>query len=334
MNNKGECKQLDKPKRSFFKNVFPVKGDSFKEALRKIVLLIAVIVFIVSGAMLVNILLIQPNKNKNVYNEIKDIYYSESADNAEDIKKVRENQLIKVRELNPDISGWIKISNTNIDNPVLMPPEEDSEYYLYRNYKKESTKYGSLFLDATVDLDNNYKNMVIYGHHMQDGSMFANLIKYSDLDFYKQNPIINFDTIKNIADWKIISIFKTNTRKEQGDIFQYIQTGFSSDIDFLNYVYNVRERSLIDIPVDVNENDELVTLSTCSYEFDDFRTVVVARKIRELEDSYVDVSNAKLNPDPLMPQIWYDKRGGTKPKISDFSTAYSNGEIDWYIPLD
>ena len=62
--------------------------------------------------------------------------------------------------------------------------------------------------------------------------------------------------------------------------------------------------------------------------------MIVARKVRESESSYVDVSNASMNSEPLMPQIWYDKRGGTKPRVSDFSTAYSNGEIDWYVPVD
>ncbi len=334
MKRRKDYRRSNTGKKSFFKNIFPTKGDSAGEIIRKIILLIAIIVFIISGIMLVNILFIQPNNNKSVYDEIRTVYYDESVNDSEDDNKVREERLKKVRELNSDIVGWINISNTQIDNPVLMPPKNDDNYYLYRNYKKEDTKYGSLFLDPTVDLNNNYKNIVIYGHHMKDGSMFADLIKFSDLNFYKQNPIVNFDTINGVADWKIISVFKTNTREDQGEVFQYIQTGFANDLDFLNYVYNVRERSLIDIPVDVNENDELITLTTCSYEFDDFRTVVVARKVRESESSYVDVSNASMNSEPLMPQIWYDKRGGTKPRVSDFSTAYSNGEIDWYVPVD
>lgn len=334
MNSRKNYGRSNRERKGFVKSIFPVKGDSVGEVMRKIILLIAIVVFIISGIMLVNILFIQPNNNKAVYDEIRSVYYNEDDNDGEDIYKIREDRLKKVRELNDDIVGWINLSNTQIDNPVLMPPKNDGGYYLYRNYKKEETKYGSIFLDPTVDLNDNYKNIVIYGHHMQDGSMFADLIKFSDLDFYKKNPVINFDTIKDVADWKIISVFKTNTIEEQGDVFQYIQTGFANDLDFLNYIYNVRERSLIDIPVDMNENDELITLTTCSYEFEDFRTVVVARKVRESESSHVDVSNANLNPDPLMPQVWYDKRGGTKPRISDFSTAYSNGEIDWYILVD
>ena len=322
-----------KQKIGFIKSFFPVKGDTIGVIIRKIIFMVALLTFIGSLVALINVLLIQPQQNKNTYDDIKRIYYNQS-EAEKSPYRLRKEQLNAIREVNSDIVGWINIPDTVIDYPVLMPPEDDDSFYLYRNYKKESTKFGSIFIDPTVDLENNYKNIVIHGHHMKDGSMFANLMKYSSLDFYKQSPIIKFDTIKEVADWKIISVFKINVHSDQGELFEYIQTGFASDEEFLNSVYNVRERSLIDIPVDVNENDYLISLSTCSFEFDDFRTVVVARKVRPGESTDVDVSNATVNPDPLLPQIWYDKRGGTKPNITDFDTAYKNGEINWYKPVE
>ena len=82
---------------------------------------------------------------------------------------------------------------------------------------------------------------------------------------------------------------------------------------FLDYVSQIRKRSLLDIPVDVNENDKLITLSTCSYEFQDFRTVVVARRVRNGEDEAVDTSLAAEAKNPLMPECWYKKHGGSPP---------------------
>lgn len=84
-------------------------------------------------------------------------------------------------------------------------------------------------------------------------------------------------------------MFKTNTLTAHGDFFNYMISDFENDKDFMNYVYNVRVRSLFNCPVDVNEDDELVTLSTCSYEFTNFRTVIVARKVRAGESTKVDV---------------------------------------------
>jgi len=85
-------------------------------------------------------------------------------------------------------------------------------------------------------------------------------------------------------------VFKTNTLSSQGEFFNYMIGEFQNEKDFMNYVYNVRIRSLITCPVDVNEDDELLTLSTCSYEFTNFRTVIVARKVRDGESAKVDTT--------------------------------------------
>ena len=125
-------------------------------------------------------------------------------------------------------------------------------------------------------------------------------------------------------------MFKTNTLSSHGQFFNYMVGNFQNEKDFMNYVYNVRVRSLINCPVDINENDELLTLSTCSYEFTNFRTVVVARKVRLGEDAKVDVSKASINSNAVWPEVYYSSYGGTRPKITDFATAYEKQQIDWY----
>lgn len=105
---------------------------------------------------------------------------------------------------------------------------------------------------------------------------------------------------------------------------------FQNEKDFMNYVYNVRVRSMVNCPVDVNEDDSLITLSTCSYEYTDFRTVIVARKVRKGESAKVDVSQASANNNAVWPQVYYDRNGGTRPTVTDFCTAYDAGQIDWY----
>ncbi|MDP4120760.1 MAG: hypothetical protein Q8876_06885, partial [Bacillota bacterium] len=112
--------------------------------------------------------------------------------------------------------------------------------------------------------------------------------------------------------------------------FNYMQGHFSSDAEFMNFIYNIRVRSQFNIPIDVNEHDQLLTLSTCSYEFPETRTVVVARRIRAGESSTVDVSKATLNSNPLYPTEKYKEDGGTPPKVTDFQTALAAGQINWY----
>lgn len=257
--------------------------------------------------MLLKLLFIDTYLSNRVNDEIKNIYYSNDDESTE------ENRFTSLLELNPDIYGWISISGTKIDYPVLMANAEEPEFYLKHNYKRENSKYGSIFIDSRCRNVLNPKNTIIYGHHMADGQMFADLMKYSELNFYKEHPIIKFDTIKENSDWKIISIFKTNTLPEHGKIFNYIITDFDSNSEFLKYVGEVRKRSLLNIPVDVNQNDRLITLSTCSSEFKNFRTVVVARKVRNGEDSQVNVNLASKSDNPLMPDCWYERYGGSAP---------------------
>ena len=82
--------------------------------------------------------------------------------------------------------------------------------------------------------------------------------------------------------------------------------------------------------VTANENDTLVTLSTCTYDMSEFRFVVVARKVRDGESSKVDVSGAKENPDTLYPDAWYRTFGGTKPDVTTFQDSYNKKKITWY----
>lgn len=261
---------------------------------------ISVLVFLISSFMLIKLLIIDPKIASNNQNEIKNVYHEQ------DDRESLIDKFGKLSAINPDIKGWIFISGTIIDYPVLQS-SDGSDYYLNHNYKKEKSRYGSIFVNNDCSLTEDCKNIILHGHSMKDGQMFSDILKFSDLDFYKQNPIVEFDTPEEKGDYKIISVFKTNTLPEHGKIFNYLISDFSRPEDFKNYIDDVRKRSLLDIPVDVNEGDHLLTLSTCSYEFQDFRTVIVARKVRKGESRLVDVANAKYASNPLMPDCWYRK---------------------------
>ncbi len=291
---------------------------------RKIIFVLSVVVFVTSLAIIINLCFIEPYKNSKTMREIEELYYGDK-----EITNERGN-LVDLLDVNSDIKGWIKINDTVINYPVLQSEETNSTYYLYRNYKKISSGFGSIFLDSLCDIDKPSQNLILHGHNMRDGSMFGNLLKYDSLDFYKEHPTIIFDTIAEQADWKIISIFKTNTLESQGEIFNYLKIDFANDNDFLNFVYNVKIRSLIETPVDISKNDSLITLSTCSYELDDFRTVVVARKVRQNENSAVAVQNAEINKNPLMPKGYYIRYGGEAPKINGFEKDLKDGKLTWY----
>lgn len=355
-----------KNKKGFFRRNFPCRGDRPLEVVRKSVVLVAFITIVVCVSMIVNEVVILPAQNQKRQSAIQDIFYSkpthstssgsdETDENGETQEASSEEQSggesisynwEALKEVNSEIIGWISIDNTVIDYPVLYhaddPSGTSSPYYLSHNYMGQWDGYGSICADPTSYAGLDTKNIVLHGHHMNDGSMFGNLANYGtgfvdgngtpyvNLDFYRSAPIVHFNTPEWNADWKIIAVIHTNALESHGEFFNYLAGNFSSDEEFLNFVYDIRQRSIIDTDVTVNENDQLLTLSTCTYEFENFRTAVIARRVRPGEDSTVNVDNASVNTDMVWPDVYYWTYGGTKPEDKGFAQAYADGDISWY----
>ncbi len=344
---KAEAKAKHQKNRPTFKERFvPLKEDSGKEKARKVILDIAIIVFIVTAIILTKVAIIDPLLNNRKYDEIRDMVKSDieiateittDAEGNEVVRKIKTSKdWKKLKDINKEVIAWVQIKDTNIDYPVLQHKGDtlDYQYYLYKDIYENYSGYGSVFADFRSDKGIDSKNIILHGHNMKDGSMFENLMGYGkyqpDMDYYMKHPTIEFDTPKGEATYKIISVFKTSTLDAHGEFFNYLTGSFVSDAEFMNYVYLVRERSLIDTGVTCNEDDQLLTLSTCSYEYSDFRTVVVARKTRVGESSKVDVSKAKANPNPLWPDVYYNYDKSAKPKVTTFKTEYKKKNVDWY----
>lgn len=298
-----------------------------------ILLIVVILAFLASAAMLAWEVIIKPGIADRNNEEIRAVATETISSDTEETKRATVD-FDALRKVNDDIVGWITIPNTIIDLPVLQSSVEDPEYYLYRNYKKESSNYGSIFLEANntiVPGEATTKSQTLYGHHMNDGRMFADILKYCDLEFYKSAPTFIYDTYLEQGDWKVISVFKTNVLESQGKVFQYVRPSFADDTDFLNFVHNVMIRSIIDTGVTVNEDDQLLVLSTCSYEYENFRTVVVARKVRSGEKTDVDTSKATYNNDVLYPECWYQSGDSTQPVYpATFAEALKSGGANWY----
>ena len=326
-------------KENFFLSFIPHKGDTRNDIIRKVIVLIALAAFIISAGYLIGIVT-RGVENDAANTKIQRIAHPEDTDatTSEGVLLPAEDW-DALKKINKEIVGWIQLPGTPINYPVLYRKSDNVDYqhYLYHNYDGEYSDYGSIFIDYRSTKSVNSKNVILHGHNMLNGSMFHELANFSNgysfspnLDYYKKHSVITFNTPEGDAQWKIISVFKTSTYYSHGEFFNYMQGTFNSDAEFMNFVYNVRIRSMFNTPVTVNEDDQLLTLSTCSYEFKGFRTVVVARKVRAGEDPTVDVSKASINSYPLYPEVYYTTYGGTRPDPLTFKTAYSYGEISWY----
>ncbi len=322
---------------TFWQKHLPQKFDPFKEKLRKCVMIIAIVVFLVALGLLVRNIIVLPLRNASLQNEIQSVFYEQETDPTTG-EVVTTKNWDKLKKINKEIVGWINIDHTNIDYPLLYSKKDtsSSQFYLYKDYKKDYSDFGSIFLDYRSTSGMDSKNVIVHGHNIGDGSMFSDLSEYApyytgNLDFYKKSPTIEISTPDGeTSTYKIFSVFKTNVLHTQGEYFDFYCNEFESNSQFLNYIYNLQIRSLITTPVKVNEDDQLLTLVTCSYTMHNFRIVVVARKVREGESEKVNVSKASIPKTSLWPQYYYDKFNRTRPTVSTFKTEYEKGNIKWY----
>lgn len=320
------------------------KKLSTGEIVRRCVLTVSVIAIVISLGVLLN-QYIQYKRNQELVNDLNQLIITEPVSTTKQDKNEEkeetttrpltiEEQWALLKEENPgvvfpagiqlkyakfyainqDFVGYISIDELGVGLPVVQG--NDEEYYMRRNIYKENSKYGCPFVPASNDMVNLDRNTVLYGHNMSDGSIFAPLNKYKTLSGYKSAPVVQFDTVYGTYKWKIFAAFITNASKEDdnGYVFPYNFTKLESDTDFMKYIELLKERSLYDTGVDVISTDKILTLSTCTYDFDNARFVVVARLVRDGESADVDTSQAKVNDNPHYPQAWYGKKKKDKKK--------------------
>ena len=306
----------------FLSSVFPIKGDSKGQIIRKIIAFVAFIVLVVSIIQIASYYS-QSIANNHANSTLTKIYSSTTSQVSSTVSQspYPAEMLAKFYsffDINKDVRGRIKIPNTNIDYPVVQ--YTDNAYYLKKDFDNKDNKYGVPFLDFQNSLNPNSQNLIIYGHNMNDDQMFHELTKYRDVNFYKTSPIISFDTIYGSFSWKIFAVFITTTDANGNDTFPYRYTAFGSSDQFMSFISDVKKRSVINTVVDVQIDDKLLTLSTCAYDhgIDNERFVVMARQVRDGED--LNVGTAVKNPKPLYPDIWYKVNGGTKPTFTSSSS--------------
>lgn len=187
-------------------------------------------------------------------------------------------QVKQLQEQNADIVGWLEIENTNMNYPVLQGT--DNRYYMTHNYKKESSKNGSIFLDANYNWNIPSNNLLIYGHNLGNGMMFQELLKYEKESFYQKHPIIRFTTAEEDVEYEIISVFKSRVyHKSEKNVFRYyFFLNNESEEEYNQFVKNAKNASLYPIDATANYGEQLITLSTCSYYVEDGRFAVVGRR--------------------------------------------------------
>ncbi len=222
-----------------------------------------------------------PEETKDSEGEIKD-----PAQNAD--TSLVPNPYAEFFLKNEDMAAWLVVPGTNMDYPVMQTPA-DENYYLYLDFDKKKNKNGSLILDTDSSLDPIGTNLIIHGHNMKSGAMFGNLQEYEDKDYYEDHKTMILYTEECRRNYEVIAVFYTQVYKKTDDVFKFYKF-FQADTEeeFLDYYDNIKAMSLYDTGVTAEFGDRFLTLSTCSYQVENGRFVVVAKEV-EPGDYYEEI---------------------------------------------
>lgn len=251
-----------------------------------IILLLLIVILAISSFFIIKEFA-ENKKETDIYDELQEIVIEENTDidtknvDTEIEKSEGESSnkynLENIAKINSDVVGWIKIENTNIDYPVM----QNGDYYLHRNIYKNYSSHGTPYLAEYCNIQYS-DNLIIYGHHMNDNSMFAQLDNYKKHSFYEDHKYIKFYSYYNgktiEKTYEVAIAFKTVVYSDKG--FKYYNYTNFSDVQELNdFIENCRKLEFYNTGIDINYGDKLITLSTCEYSQKNGRIVVVAKQI-------------------------------------------------------
>lgn len=175
---------------------------------------------------------------------------------------------------NSDTVGWIKVNGTSINYPIVQTT--DNKYYLKHSYDKSGNGAGWIFADYRNDMTNFDRNTIIYGHARLDTIMFGSLKNILTSNWYnnKDNYIVKLSTPTSNTMWQVFSVYSIPAES------YYIQTNFTSDQQFGEFVQTLKNRSEANFTANVNANDKILTLSTC-HDTIGLRVVMHAKLIKQ-----------------------------------------------------
>lgn len=183
-------------------------------------------------------------------------------------------------EQNSDIVGWLNVPGTKVNYPVVRSPESNPDFYLYRRFDKLWSDWGAVYCRPETDVDTPSDNVVLYGHHMLDGSMFTGLDPYRKQDFWQEHQTLTFDTLYEHHTYKIWAAFKTSANEDEGFMYHRFLNAADEE-EFNQFVSTIKGLQYYDTGITPQFGDKLLLLSTCEYSLSNGRFIVCAVRVDE-----------------------------------------------------
>lgn len=182
----------------------------------------------------------------------------------------------RLKEVNQDTIGWVRIEGTAVDYPVMHTPEEP-EFYLSHGFDGESSAYGMIFMDGACSLDGKCLNYVLYGHHMKNGAMFAELENYASQEYCEEHPVIEFDTLEESGCYEVMAAFRLPESQLEKELGACLAA--ETEEDYRELTAYARRHSLYDTGILPERPVRLLTLVTCEYTEKNGRFFVIACRL-------------------------------------------------------
>jgi sortase B len=216
-------------------------------------------------------------KNEKIINDINDAIIEEEIEEEivdEDTSLTVDFEILK--EKNSEAVGFIKVNGTKIEYSVVK--HKDNFYYLTHSFDRSYNKYGWIFANFENKFDGTDKNITLFGHNMRNGSMFGTLknVLTEEWQSNEDNHKVLFITEEGKFIYQVFSTYKIY--KEE----YFATSNFKDDSEFLTFINKIKKRSNKDYNVEVTENDQILTLSTC-HSNNNYRVVLHAKKMYEIE---------------------------------------------------
>lgn len=167
--------------------------------------------------------------------------------------------IVALKELNDETVGWLNVPGTNIDYPVVKA--KDNAYYLRHNFKKEKDYNGWVFMNYLNSAEMLDKNTIIFAHNRYYSNiMFGTLNKVGKKTWYQniKDNLITYSDINKEMKWEVFAAYTVPVTND------YLETNFSTDEDFNNFIKMIRSRSVISSDLEIKSTDKILTLSTCA----------------------------------------------------------------------
>lgn len=192
-----------------------------------------------------------------------------------DLKVLKDYRQLKAE--NPNLIGWLKIDGTDINYPVMK--SKDNSYYLTHSFDGKNSTAGALFMDYRSDAVNPTTNTIIYGHNMNNGSMFGELKNFLSEKYFNEHTTIKFDTIYEHREYELVAVCLAKVKKADDNSFRYYNFIQAKNENEWNAFTESVGAMVVNGGMSVKAGDELLTLSTCNSYIEDGRLFLLAKRV-------------------------------------------------------